>query len=251
MLTLCRWSSLLLLLGGCAREAKGGPEREEGRAARPGAEGRLAPISEINTWLDGLHVLKYDPDHVMEVNHFCARVNADLMQCSLYDHNAPNARLVGIEYVISERAFDELPQREKSMWHPHNYEVLSGMLVAPGVGPKKDRAVAEELLNTYGKTWQTWDTGAPGFHSDRMPLGDPQLAWSLNADNEAPKKLVEAREQRLDVDTAKLRRNRAILTRDAHPQMGVNALAPHFPNRRLIQGVEESGPRAPSRSESR
>jgi hypothetical protein len=51
----------------------------------------------------------------------------------IYDSNAPNARLIGVEYIISERLFKLLPEEERKYWHSHSYEVKSGMLVAPGV----------------------------------------------------------------------------------------------------------------------
>ncbi|KAL5526484.1 hypothetical protein ACEPAF_8207 [Sanghuangporus sanghuang] len=44
----------------------------------------------------------------------------DLLQCIVYDDAGPNARLMGIEYVIIEKVFNSLPQDEKSYWHSHN-----------------------------------------------------------------------------------------------------------------------------------
>jgi hypothetical protein len=195
--------------------------------------------------------MKYDPDHVMEAHHYCARVDSELTQCALYDGSDRRARLVGVEYVISERAFRGLPEAEQKYWHPHNYEVLTGLLVAPGLKPKADKQLARELLNTYGKTWQTWDTGAVGARSDRLPMGDPALAWSFNADNEVPPALVDARNRRLDVDGQALRKERMALVPDARPQEGVNALASHFPMRRPVPGVWEAGPMLRIRPASR
>jgi Protein of unknown function (DUF1264) len=45
---------------------------------------------------------------------------------------AADARLIGIEYIISEQRFRDLPDEEKRLWHGHHYEVKSGILVAPG-----------------------------------------------------------------------------------------------------------------------
>jgi hypothetical protein len=33
----------------------------------------------------------------------------------------------------SERVFNDLPTAERKYWHPQNYEILSGELVAPGL----------------------------------------------------------------------------------------------------------------------
>jgi hypothetical protein len=66
----------------------------------------------------------------MEAHHYCHQVNADLLQCVLFDGNTEDANLIGIEYIISERLFASLPPEEQAFWHPHNYEILSGSLVA-------------------------------------------------------------------------------------------------------------------------
>ena len=47
--------------------------------------------------------------------------------------------------------FDTLPDEEKTLWHPHDYEVLSGQLVAPGLPDAAERALVEQLMNSYGK----------------------------------------------------------------------------------------------------
>jgi hypothetical protein len=35
---------------------------------------------------------------------------------------------VGIEYVITEKLFENLPMEERRYWHSHKHEVESGML---------------------------------------------------------------------------------------------------------------------------
>lgn len=49
----------------------------------------------------------------------------------IYDPDKPNARLIGIEYIISEKLFQTLPEEEKKLWHSHVYEVKSGVLITP------------------------------------------------------------------------------------------------------------------------
>lgn len=51
----------------------------------------------------------------------------------MYDANGPQANLTGIEYIISEKLYATLPEAERRYWHPHNGEILSGQLVAPGI----------------------------------------------------------------------------------------------------------------------
>ena len=65
-------------------------------------------------------------------HHYCQHLNEEVHQCVIFDKNEPNARLIGIEYIISDRLFQKLPDEEKVFWHSHNYEVKSGLLTAPG-----------------------------------------------------------------------------------------------------------------------
>lgn len=45
------------------------------------------------------------------------------------DSDKSNARLIGIEYIISRRLFEGLPADEKKYWHSHSHEV-GGALAA-------------------------------------------------------------------------------------------------------------------------
>jgi hypothetical protein len=183
----------------------------------------------------------------MEAHHFCHQVNEDFAQCALFDGNTGTANLNGIEYIISERLFESLPEEERQYWHPHNYEILSGQLVAPGIPERVERELMEGKMNSYGKTWHVWNTGSPGMEPDELPLGDPMLGWSFNRDGEAAPGLVEARDERMDVDSMAIRRARANLVELANPQSGVDALEGRFSREtRAIDGVVESAPPRPA-----
>src|SRR5690606_34897347 len=87
-----------------------------------------APVEQLDIHLVGFHPMKDDPSHQMEAHHYCRQVNEDFAQCALFDGDGADAKLNGIEYIISEKLFDGLPDDEKAYWHPHNYEILSGQL---------------------------------------------------------------------------------------------------------------------------
>jgi hypothetical protein len=193
-----------------------------------------APIRQINVYLDGLHVMKEHPQLFLEAHHYCAVKDEDFVQCVLFDGSTGDANLIGIEYIISERLFDGLPDEEKTFWHPHNFEILAGLLVAPGIPQDAEHELVKKKMNSYGKTWHLWDTGHLGHpQGDPLPVGTPMLAWSFNADGEAPPALVAAKDEHTGIETAARRRDRADLRPLAHPQEGVNALAPFFPDRRV------------------
>jgi hypothetical protein len=185
-----------------------------------------SPPSQLDAYLVGLHPMKDHPQMQMEAHHFCRQVNQDFAQCALFDGNTADANLNGIEYIISAKLFEQLPAEEKPYWHPHNFEILSGQLVAPGLPEVAEKEFLETKMNSYGKTWHVWNTGHFALNdADSLPLGAPQLAWSFNHDGEAAPGLVAQMERRVDVKVAKKRAERRDLEKRAKPQAGVDALA--------------------------
>src|SRR5437868_6882781 len=110
------------------------------------------PLKRFDIYLVGFHPMKESPHDQMEAHHYCHQINEDFAQCALFDGNTKDANLNGIEYIISERLFNTLPEQEKKYWHPHNGEILSGQLVAPGIPELADKALMKEKMNRYGKT---------------------------------------------------------------------------------------------------
>lgn len=199
---------------------------------------RNSPVAKMDIYLNGFHPMKDRPDHQMEAHHFCHQMNQDFAQCALFDGNGPNANLNGIEYIISEKLFNTLPDAEKKYWHPHNSEILSGQLIAPGIPQAAEKALMKDKMNSYGKTWHVWNTGMFGITADNLPLGEPMLAWSFNRDGEAAPGLVAQRDKRMGVSSTDKRRDRADLRSLARPQAGVDDLKAAFPRpTRDVPGV--------------
>jgi Protein of unknown function (DUF1264) len=65
-----------------------------------------APVEKIAMYLNGFHAAKDDSNMQMEAHHYCNQVNEDLAQCVLFDGNTAEARMMGIEYIISEKLYD-------------------------------------------------------------------------------------------------------------------------------------------------
>jgi hypothetical protein len=186
------------------------------------------PAEELDIHLVGFHPLKDEPSHQMEAHHFCEQVNEDFAQCVLFDGDGSQARLHGIEYIISEKLFETLPEGERAYWHPHNYEILSGQLVAPGVPEVAEKRLMRGKMNSYGKTWHVWSTGVFERKDDALPLGEPRLGWSFNRDGEAHAGMLAARDESLGTNTAEIREARRELAPLAEPQEGVDAIAGSF-----------------------
>lgn len=209
-----------------AGEAKAGSTRvlEAGAKLLQGN----APLSNFDVYLVGFHPMKAHPEEQMEAHHFCRQMNEDLAQCALFDGNTASANMNGIEYIISEKLFNTLPQDERRYWHPHNGEILTGQLIAPGIPEAAEHALMKKKMNSYGKTWHVWNTGHNGKRGDALPLGEPMLAWSFNRDGEILPNLQEERDTRTGIGTADKRKRRADLKAVAKAQSGVDDLKGKF-----------------------
>lgn len=195
------------------------------------------PVAGLDIHVVGFHPMKDAPHHQMEAHHFCRQVNEDFAQCALFDGDSPAANLNGVEYIISGRLFETLPAAERQYWHPHNGEILSGQLVAPGLPLAAESALMRRKINSYGKTWHTWQTRHAEAAGDALPLGPAMLAWSFNRDGELDPGLLARRDQALDIRSPERRAARESLRPLAGPQHGVDALRDAFPEAVPIPGV--------------
>ena len=194
--------ALLPLLAGTPPVA---PEICAPGGAAPRLLPEMNPVRSIHAHLCGFHFYSGDPTRALRAEHYCSHLNPEVFQCVLYDSDRPDARLIGVEYIISEAQFNALPAAEKKLWHSHRYEVMSGQLVAPGVTAPEEHALMQDLVNTYGKTWQLWQSD----RGDELPLGLPQLMMGFTADGQVDPALVASRDHDLHIDTAGTKARRA------------------------------------------
>jgi hypothetical protein len=122
----------------------------------------------------------------------------------LYDSPEPNARLIGVEYMIPPRLYKTLAEEERKLWHSHVFEVKSGMLIMPkpaGV-PDATWEVAEtkemeDVIGIYGKVYHLWQVDK----GDRLPMGEPQLMTSFIAQDQLDfDRLIGERDARFGSD---------------------------------------------------
>ncbi|KAJ3006868.1 hypothetical protein HKX48_009424 [Thoreauomyces humboldtii] len=181
----------------------------------------FAPLSNICAHLNAFHVYAHDRSRFVETNHYCAHLNEDVRQCLLYDSPAANARLIGIEYMITPRLYETLDATERRYWHTHVYEVKSGMLVMPNpnvptaLWEKAETKEMEDVVLLYGKLFHLWQTD----RGDKLPLGEPQLMTSFTEDGQFPfDRCVGDRDERLGTDWKRSKEARAhIREPELHP----------------------------------
>ena len=155
-----------------------------------GARESAPPIDNIHLFFCGFHVAKHNTKIQFETHHFCSPRGDKMHQCLLYDSSDKHARLIGVEYIIADELFKDLPDAEKKFWHPHTYEVMSGGLIAPHMTRDGEDDFMKALINTWGKKWHTWpDPKTP------VPMGEPLLMWSLTGDGQENLQLSRDRAQ--------------------------------------------------------
>jgi hypothetical protein len=174
---------------------------ETGAAMMQGKE----PLSALNVYMDGFHFYNGNMAGQMEAHHYCSVVNEDLDQCIIYDGNGKNAKIMGVEYIVSKKMYETLPASEKKLWHSHVYEVKSGVLVAPGIPELAEHELMEKMIGTYGKTWHTWHTD----QQRTLPTGHPLLMMGFTEDGQANPQLVAGRDKRFDISSAEKKKHRA------------------------------------------
>lgn len=208
-------TAALLLLVACGGEntpsnvrTPGAPKDARTKTLESGAAVMQdkTPLAKLDAYLDGFHFYSGNMQGQMEAHHYCENVNEDFRQCVIFDGNGQSARIMGVEYIVSEKLFRALPEEEKKLWHSHAYEVKSGTLIAPGIPQVAEHELMEKLVSTYGKTWHTWHTDNA---ANTLPLGHPMLMMGFTADGQMRPELAADRDRRLGVSTEQKRRDRA------------------------------------------
>lgn len=163
------------------------------------------PLKKFNAYLDGFHFYNGNINAQMEAHHYVNQVNEDLYQAIIFDGNEDDAKIMGIEYIITPKLFKTLSDEEKKLWHSHVYEVKSGTLIAPGIPEVAEHELMEKLVSTYGKTIHTWHTD----QERTLPVGSPMIMMGFTKDNQINPELVSARDKRFKVSTAENKKKRA------------------------------------------
>ncbi|KDP32564.1 hypothetical protein JCGZ_13114 [Jatropha curcas] len=178
----------------------------------------FGPVNKIHQHLCAFHFYGDDMTRQVEAHHFCGHQNEEMRQCLIYNGPEADARLIGLEYIISENLFMTLPDVEKPLWHTHEYEVKSGVLFMPGIPGPIQRQDLEKVCKTYGKTIHFWQVDK----GDNLPLGLPQIMMAMTRDTQIYDDLARDVENRYGVSFEKERENRAYMK---GPDHGIHPLA--------------------------
>lgn len=197
-------------------EAPGADKDAKSKTLEVGADllQSKGPLKKINAYLDGFHFYNGNLNAQMEAHHYVSQLNEDMYQAIIYDGNEEDAKIMGIEYIISRKLFKTLSKEEKKLWHSHRYEVKSGSLIAPGIPEVAEHELMEKLVSTYGKTIHTWHTD----QERTLPVGSPMIMMGFTKDGQLNQQLLAERDKRFNISTAEKKKNREdILTPNVDP----------------------------------
>ncbi|KAL8143851.1 hypothetical protein V2J09_016883 [Rumex salicifolius] len=172
----------------------------------------FGPLNKIHQHLCAFHFYGDDMTRQVEAHHYCGHQNEEMRQCLIYDSPDKKARLIGVEYIISESLFRGLPDEEKRMWHSHEYEVKSGVLFMPGIPGPVERQDLAKVSQTYGKTYHFWQVD----RGDPLPLGLPQVMMALTREGQVYDTMLQDVEKKFKVNFGKERENRAYMKGPEH-----------------------------------
>lgn len=164
------------------------------------------PVNDYQMHICAFHIAKDQPNVVIETQHYCMGLQDDLFQCVLFETTNPGTKpkLLGVEYVISDEAYQKLSQEEKAMWHPHDFEVREGLLALIGGSKEEEEQTMKVLVKSWGKTWHTWPNP-----QTKYPVGNPLLMWSATKSGDVPAQMIKKRDERWHIDTEELKLERA------------------------------------------
>jgi Protein of unknown function (DUF1264) len=171
--------------------------------AKVGQAMMASPVGGMAHHFCGIHVAKNNPKIQMIVQHYCGQQSDALHQCLLFDSSEKNAKLIGVEYIVTNEVFQAFDDKEKRFWHPHTYEVLAGGLIAPAMKPDDEMGFMKYILTTWGKTWHTW----PDPES-KYPVGEPMLMWAITGDGQVSPEIVAKRDKMFNVKCDAIRDKR-------------------------------------------
>jgi hypothetical protein len=135
--------------------------------------------------------------------------------------------------MVSPRIFETLPEEERKLWHTHEFEVKSGMLImpAPAGVPKPvweaaETAEMQDVAPIYGKTYHFWQVD----RGDVVPMGPPQLMGSFTSEENVKiakpgglDELLGDRDGKFGVDyRQKAKKREGIESVEKHPGMYIN-----------------------------
>jgi Protein of unknown function (DUF1264) len=129
----------------------------------------LKPTEGWTLHIDAKRHFPSKPDFV--AHHYCKEVSGGLIECQIYDSDRPDAKLVGVEVIVSPETYQTFSAAEKRRWHAHKTEIPKVSATLPDLSPEEAAKVVKKIEGTYGKVYLLWDPG-----KGQPAVGQPTLS---------------------------------------------------------------------------
>jgi len=128
--------------------------------------------SPANGWTLHIDAEKHfgDANPTEIAHHWCKPVSGGLTECQIYDSDAPDARLVEVETIVTPAVYKTFSPQEQALWHYHKVEIPKVNAKLPDMTPDQAAKTLAAISDTYGKVWMLWDPAA-----NPNPVGSPAV----------------------------------------------------------------------------
>jgi hypothetical protein len=148
-----------------------GVAAEKGLAADSSPSGAMMPRGTSPAAGFTLHIdaPKHFPGNPKSVaHHWCRPAEGGISECALFDSDAPNAQLVGVEVVVPTAMWKTFSASEQAQWHSHRTQLQKLSPKLPGMSPEEAKKTLASMTDTYGKVYVLWDPT-----TSKSPVGQP------------------------------------------------------------------------------
>ncbi|PIQ95727.1 MAG: hypothetical protein COV67_13420 [Nitrospinae bacterium CG11_big_fil_rev_8_21_14_0_20_56_8] len=132
------------------------------------------PLKGYTIHVTAPHVM--DGEIIGPFHHYCKPINADVIQCILFESTDENARMTEVEYMVSKKVARTVIPKWSHManWHDHKQEIDTGRVVILNpTDPKAQTDLANYVADTDGIIFHLWPHDAP------IPDGTVGIAQSV------------------------------------------------------------------------
>jgi hypothetical protein len=163
------WLSLVLMFGvatvfGVAPRFGEAHHHAAANQATPETAGK--PYDGFTLHLDAK--MHFPGNHEAIAHHYCKNVADGMIECLIFDSEAADAHLVGIETIVSPEVYNSFDPAEQTYWHYHKTEFPKVEATLPDLSAEEAAKVVAAAEETYGKVYLLWD---PTVHE--LPVGEP------------------------------------------------------------------------------
>lgn len=146
------------------------------RSAEAGIKAPLAEVLHCPLAFAGVHLQEDQPTNAQVAYHYCNPINEKVSQCILYDGTGPKAKLIGVEYLVTDDIYRAMPAEERVYWHDHKYEVDARLIRSLTQHGEEESKTLAKVRTLWGKVYHTWAAGT------EYPQGPAKLFWSVTGE---------------------------------------------------------------------